>query len=159
MKKHPKLTFLIIVLLAIVIAVFIYKQPVEIEDVYKDWDFDKCKSVDVYAKYSMDGKWHDSGNFDISGFALEKDDNGFNDIITLFENKEFVRSFGKMKKVNINCGQIGIDWAIAFNAEGDRLELVDYEGEQVMLNNYRLSIDKNDPWLREVFDTAIKYAE
>ena len=159
MKKHSKLTFLIIALLILAIAAFIYKQPVEIEKMYNDWNFDKCTSIDVYAKYSADGKYHSSGNFDISGFTLEKDDCGFDDIIALFETKELIRSFGKVKRVNINYGQVGIDWAIAFNAENGRLEFTDYEGEQTALNDCRISIDPDDPWLKEVFETAVKYVE
>ncbi|MBQ6867184.1 MAG: hypothetical protein IJO16_00735, partial [Clostridia bacterium] len=67
--------------------------------------------------------------------------------------------FKRTKNVNIYYGQTGIDWGIAFNAKGERLELTDYEGEQVTVNGYRISIDKNDPWLKEVFDIAVKYAQ
>ena len=79
--------------------------------------------------------------------------------MSLFENKKVVRSFKRTKSVNINYGQTVIDWGIAFNAKAERFELTDYEGEQVTVNGRRISIDKNDPWLKEVFDTAIKYAE
>ena len=158
-SKRGKIIFTGVIILAIVIAAFVYKQPVEIEDMYKNWDFDECTSIDFYAKYGTDGKYYNSGDFGVSGFTLEKGDEGFDEIISLFENKKVVRSFKRTKSVNINYGQTVIDWGIAFNAKAERFELTDYEGEQVTVNGRRISIDKNDPWLKEVFDTAIKYAE
>ncbi|MBQ2911892.1 MAG: hypothetical protein IJE55_06370 [Clostridia bacterium] len=158
-SKRGKIIFTGVIILVLVIAAVIYKQPVEIEDMHKDWDFDECTSIDFYAKYGADGKYHNSGDFSISGFTFEKGDSGFEDIIYLFESKKVVRSFKRTKNVNIYYGQTGIDWGIAFNAKGERLELTDYEGEQVTVNGYRISIDKNDPWLKEVFDIAVKYAQ
>ena len=86
-SKRGKIIFTGVIILVLVIAAFVYKQPVEIEDIHKDWDFDECTSIDFYAKYGTDGKYH------------------------------------------------------------------------ITVNGRRISIDKNDPWLREVFDTAVKYAE
>ena len=158
-SKRGKIIFTGVIILVLVIAAFVYKQPVEIEDMYKDWDFDECTSIDFYAKYGTDGKYYNSGDFGVSGFTLEKGDKGFDEIISLFENKKVVRSFKRTKNVNINYGQMGVEWGIVFNAKGERFELTDYEGEQVTVNDRRISIGKNDPWLKEVFDTAVKYAE
>ena len=57
-SKRGKIIFISAVILAIAIAAVIYKQPVEIEDMHKDWDFDERTSIDFYAKYGADGKYH-----------------------------------------------------------------------------------------------------
>ena len=168
-SKRGKIIFTGVIILAIVIAAFVYKQPVEIEDMYKNWDFDECTSIDFYAKYGTDGKYYNSGDFGVSGFTLEKGDEGFDEIIALFDGREFTRSF-KRAKANVGgtaFAYVDFWWDIEFFADGKLLSVDNFVGKKVVaslrdkddVDSYRIAIDRDDPWLREVFDTAVKYAQ
>ena len=49
-SKRGKIIFTGVIILVLAIAAFVYKQPVEIEDMYKNWDFDECTSILVMAE-------------------------------------------------------------------------------------------------------------
>ena len=161
MKKHPKLTFLIIVLLALVIAAFIHKQPVEIE-------LDSTVASLVFiGKYDA-GEFNKYGRLEEVKVELSSKDDGFSEIINLLKDREYKKTISSLiydeSKRMYPVEEGDFKWTIMYvdtekavtynNMYGYTLS-IKVDGEDIQY----YEVDKNDPWLREVFDTAIKYAE
>ena len=168
-SKLGKIIFTGVIILALAIAAVIYKQPVEIEDMHKDWDFDECTKIRIIAMHDADGDFYKTGDLDDYYYSLEKGDEGFDEIIALFDGREFTRSF-KRAKANVGgtaFAYVDFWWDIEFFADSKLLSVDKFVGEKVVaslrdkddVDSYRIAIDKNDPWLREVLDSIIKYEQ
>ena len=161
-SKRGKIIFTGVIILAIVIAAFVYKQPVEIEDMYKDWDFDECTSILVMAESYKDNSFKP----DKYEYMLEPGDEGFDEIINLVEKRKFIKSFKSLLPddgVRHHSGDMSCRWELLFTIkEYGSIRLHNFFGQLdigVEKPFKIISIDKNDPWLKEVFDTAVKYAQ
>ena len=89
-------------------------------------------------------------------------------MITLFDGREFTRSF-KRAKANVGgtaYAYVDFQWDVAFLGEGKLLCIDNFVGKKVTVglqdmyghnDVYRIAIDRDDPWLREVLDSIIKY--
>lgn len=155
MKKYPRLTFFIITLLVAFIA--IYKQPVTLEEMY-DGEISQIFII-----------MHTFENVAESGptrrMAEVKEGN---EAFELIENRKFIRSletfifspFRKSHKIE----EDDYEWYCYVAVDGEMITLKNFFGEVTVIKDndgikHIISIDKNDPWLKEVFDTAVKYAE
>ncbi len=167
-SKRGKIIFTGVIILVLAIAAFVYKQPVEIEDMYKNWDFDECTKIRIIAMHDADGDFYKTGDLDDYYYSLEKGDEGFDEMITLFDGREFIRSF-KRAKANVGgtaYAYVDFQWDVAFFGEGKLLCIDNFVGKKVTVglqdmyghnDVYRIAIDRDDPWLREVLDSIIKY--
>lgn len=166
-SKRGKIIFTGVIILVLAIAAFVYKQPVEIEDMHKDWDFDECTKIRIIAMHDADGDFYKTGDLDDYYYSLEKGDEGFDEMIALFDGREFIRSF-KRAKANVGgtaFAYVDFWWDIEFFADGKLLSVDNFVGKKVVaslrdkddVDSYRIAIDRDDPWLREVLDSIIKY--
>ncbi len=159
-----KIIFVTAAIFILAIAAFIYKQPVEIEEMYKDWDFDECVLIRISADYDSKGEFYRTGKLDQYYYSLEKGNEGFEEIIALFDGRELTRSLksAKANEGSTNFQDVNFMWDVSFFSNKGHISFNNYVGKKVTVtinldDVYRIDIDKNDPWLREVLDNIIKY--
>ena len=155
MKKHPKTVFAILVIISAFIA--IYKQPMTLEEMYGG----EISKIFIFANTFE--------NMEEYGPTIRTAEvKEGNEAFELIEEQKFTRSlktfiyspFRRSHKIE----EDDYEWYCYVAIDGEIITLKNFFGEVTIEKHnggmkHIISIDKNDPWLKEVFDTAVKYAE